>query len=406
MGTELNNAEVDKGALHKADVVAGAVSNAGFRLGDLVAYLLIALMLGFLLVLGMAAASTLPVQDFAQYWAGANLVTTDPYSQEFVASFERSSSVITEGAPMVMRNPPQALLLVLPLRFLNYRMAFALWDLVSIVIVAGCARAAYSLVSNESSLSPALLSLLFGPTVALLMLGQIVVLVLLGVTLFFFFIQQKRDWLAGAALLLVIPKPHLLWLFVGAVTLWTIHQKRWKVLLSASLVTILATIAVALINPHVMAQYFAFARQFSRETTPYPNPGGFLYTISGSQFMAYLPMFAAIVWFVVYWVRNRHSWDWKTEGMTVLVVSVSCSYYSFAFDQIVMIPALMIAFGLGNRLLFYVGFVLTNLGYVLYISGVAGHFGFGPMFLWWTSLAWLITFMMSRSRQMTKRTEG
>ena len=334
---------MEEGALNRAEAASDAGSNAGFRFSDLVAYLLIALMLGVLLAVGMAAASALPVQDLAQYWAGAHLVTTDPYSQDLVTSFERTSGVTTEGAPMVMRNPPQALLLVIPLRFLNYRMAFAVWDLLSMILVAGCARAAYGLVSNGASLTPALLSLLFGPTVVLLMLGQIVVLVLLGVTLFFIFIQRKQDWLAGGALFLMIPKPHLLLLFIAAVILWAIHERRWMVLLSASLTTILGTIAIALINPQVFAQYFAFARHFSRETTPYPNPGGLLYTLSGSHAMAYLPMLVAIVWFAVYWIRNRHAWDWRIQGMTVLVVSVSCCYYSFAFDQIVMLPALVVA---------------------------------------------------------------
>jgi len=219
---------IPEGALNEAQPPPPATPIRRFRFSDILALLIIALMLGVLLVVGMAAASALPVQDLAQYWAGAHLVTSNPYSQELVSSFERSHAVTTEGTPMVMRNPPQALLLVLPLRFLNYRVAFGLWDLLSIVLVAACARAAYGLVSNRSSLSPALISLLFGPTAALLMLGQIVIFVLLGVTLFFLLIERRKDWLAGAALFLVIPKPHLLLLFIAAVVLWAVHQRRWQ----------------------------------------------------------------------------------------------------------------------------------------------------------------------------------
>jgi len=391
---------VKRGAVNQVEVSSGTGSIGGFRFSDLAALLLIVLMLGVLLIIGMAAASALPVQDLAQYWAGAHLVTLNPYSQDLVASFERSTGITTEGMPMVMRNPPQALLLVLPLRFLNYRIAFALWDLVSIIIVAGCARAAYGFAANRPALSPALLSLLFGPTVALLMLGQIVALVLLGVTLFLLFVERKQDWIAGATLFLVVPKPHLLLLFIAAVVLWAVHQRRTVVLLSALLTTSIATLLIALMNPHVFAQYLAFAREFSHEATPYPNVGGLLYMLSGIHFLAYLPFIGASVWFTVYWIRNRHAWDWKIHGLTVLSVSVSCSYYSFPFDQIVMLPALMVAFATGNRLLFYAGFVATNLGYVLYISGAAGHFGFGPMFLWWTGLGWFATFLLARIRSL------
>lgn len=399
MGTDPNTSGMRVSALTQADLTSAPGPRARFRFSDIVALLMIALMLGVLLVVGMAAASALPVQDLAQYWAGAHLVTSNPYSQELVTSFERSHAVTTEGTPMVMRNPPQALLLVLPLRFLNYRLAFGLWDLLSIILVAACARAAYGLASNRSSLSPALLSLLFGPTAALLMLGQIVIFVLLGVTLFLVFVERRKDWLAGAALFLVIPKPHLLLLFIAAVVLWAVHKRRWQVLLSAVITTAIASAVVLLLDPHVYAQYLAFAREFSRETSPYPNLGGLLYTMTGQHVLAYVPTLAAIAWLAVYWTRNRQAWDWKTHGMTVLMVSIAFSYYSFAFDQIVMLPALMVAFATGNRLRFHIGLVLTNLGYVLYISGAAGHFGFGPMFLWWTSLALLFTFVLSRTPQ-------
>jgi hypothetical protein len=385
----------------EADVTSAPGPRARLRFSDIVALLIIALMLGVLLAVGTAAASALPVQDLAQYWAGAHLVNSNPYSQELVASFEHSHAVTAEGTPMVMRNPPQALLLVLPLRFLSYRIAFGLWDLLSVILVALCARTAYSLVSRNPSISPALLSLLFGPTAALLMLGQIVILVLLGITLFFLLVERRKDWLAGAALFLIIPKPHLLLLFIVAVVLWAVHQRRWLILLSAVTTTTIASAAILLLNPHVFAQYLVFVREFSRETTPYPNLGGLLYTLTGQHFLAYLPTIAAIIWLAVYWTRNRQRWDWNIHGMTVLMVSIASSYYSFAFDQIVMIPALMVAFAAGNRLWFYAGFALTNLGYVLYISGAAGHFGFGPMFLWWTFLALLFTYLLSRRPQIT-----
>lgn len=304
---------------------------------------------------------------------------------------------------MVMRNPPQALLLVLPLRFLSYPMAFGLWCLLSIVLVAACARAAYASVSKSPSLAPALIGLLFGPTVALLMLGQIVIFVLVGVTLFFIFIERRKDLMAGAALFLIIPKPHLLSLFIAAVVLWALYRRRWLVLVGAGGATMIATIVVLFLNHRVFAQYFTFALSFSREVTPYPNLGGLLYTLTGRHLLAYAPMLAASVWFLVYWFRYCESWDWKTHGMTVLMASLAFSYYSFPFDQIVMLPALLMAHSAGNRLRFYTGFVLTNLGYVLYISGFAGHLGYGPMFLWWTSLALLLTYVLSKASRANLR---
>ncbi len=35
-------------------------------------------------------------------------------------------------------------------------------------------------------------------------------------------------------------------------------------------------------------------------------------------------------------------------------------------------------------------------GYALYISDIAGHFGYGYMFLWWTATGWLVTCLLAQ----------
>lgn len=349
---------------------------------------------GMLLIAAYIASSALKVQDLAEYWSAAHLIRQNPYSEPLVTAFERSYGYSLNQPAMVIRNPPSALAFILPLRYMSYGIAFAVWTLVSILVVAGCARASSQFSGNtEASLAPAFLCLFFGPTVALLMLGQIVVLDLLGVTLFLIMAERKRDWLAGAFLSLACVKPHIVLLFLLAVALWSIRSKRWVVLGSMVLSIISTTTVALLLNPHVLAQYFDFARQFAGETTPYPNIGGLLYSISGHRALAFLPQLAGLVWFVFYWHRHGSSWDWKTHGMTVLLVSVACCYYSFPFDQVVILPALMAAFANGNRRVFLVAFIATNIGFALYISNVASRYGLGYMFLWWTASAWLITYV-------------
>src|ERR1019366_2891480 len=103
------------------------------QLRNILSVLLIALTVGFLFVGALAAASALPVQDLAQYWAAAHLVAKNPYSSVLVTQFERSAGIVASGAPIVMRNPPWAMVFVLPLRLLNYQSAFALWTLIGVV---------------------------------------------------------------------------------------------------------------------------------------------------------------------------------------------------------------------------------------------------------------------------------
>jgi hypothetical protein len=370
------------------------------RLQNILFILLFAVMIGFLFVAALGMSAAMPAQDLAQYWAAAHLAWQNPYSLQSVTAFERSFGVSRNVTPMVLRSPPWAVVVVLPLALFNYQMAYAAWALMSIVVVAGCARAAWNLFDSAPSLAPAFLSLAFGPTICLLMLGQIAVLVLLGVTLFLVMVERERDWLAGAALLLVLLKPHIAALFLLTVALWSFHCKRWKVLVSAFLTLVAASFAALAINPHMFTQYLHFAREFVRETTPYPNLGGILYAVTGRHSLAFLPQTVAAIWTGFYWHHHRANWDWKTDGVLVLVVSLWCSYYSFPFDEVVLLPALMAAFANGNRRVFLAGFVAANVGYLLYLSNSAGRFGFGPLFLWWTASAWLITYLLSRRAQL------
>jgi Glycosyltransferase family 87 len=348
---------------------------------------------GILFFAAGMAARALPVQDLVQYWAAAHVIRQNPYSEAIVTSFERSSGYSMQGPAMVMRNPPSALIFVLPFRYMKYDNAFAAWALVSIFIVLACARASSGLSGiKKQGLTPALLFLLFGPTIALLMLGQIVVLVLLGVTLFLIMAERRRDWLAGASLSLACVKPHVILLFLIAVSLWSMRAKRWVILFSIGLSLLAASAIALLINPHIFIQYLAFAHQFGAETTPYPNLGGMLYIVSGHRELAFLPQFAGLIWTVFYWWHHRSNWNWKSHGMLVLLVSVACSYYSFPFDQVVVLPALIAAYANGNRRIFLGAFVITNLGFALYIFNIAARFGFGYMFLWWTAGAWLVTY--------------
>jgi hypothetical protein len=158
-----------------------------------------------------------------------------------------------------------------------------------------------------------------------------------------------------------------------------------------------ASIIVVAMNPRIFAQYLDSATQFVHETRTYPNLGGILYLASGRHNLAFVPQLLGVIWLLWYWWRNRSAWDWKEQGLVVLLVSLACSYYSFPFDEIMAIPALMAGFAHGNRFIFLAGFALTNLGYAIYISNVAQSYQLTYMFLSWTASAWLITYLLSRA---------
>lgn len=340
------------------------------------------------------AASKLAIQDLAQYWAAAHLINQNPYSPDLVTAFEKSCGLPTSPPPLITKMPPWALLFVLPLGFLGYYNAFAAWAVLSVVVVMGCTRAVWNLYSPPPSMAPLLLPLLFGPTFVLLILGQWTVLVLLGITLFLITVERRQDWLAGASLLLVLGKPHVPLLYLIVVALWAVRSKRWAIGYSSALALGIASVASFAMNPHIFVQFVQRSTLVVNETVPYPNLGGMLYVVSGHHILALLPQVIGVIWLVFYWRKHRVDWDWKTDGMIVLLVSVASSYYSYPYDEVMVLPALLGAFVGGNRRIFLAGFAAVNLGYAVYIFNVGGKFTY--MYLWWTASGWLVTYILSQ----------
>lgn len=369
------------------------------RLQQFFTFALIAFIGGVLFLAAFLAAAELPPQDLTQYWSAAHLLGQNPYSSQLVTEFQHANGIFVDP-PLVLKNPPWAIPFILPLGLFSYRVDFALWAVFSVLVVCGCSYFIWRELAFPPSLSPILLPLVFGPTIVLLMLGQWTVLVLLGITIFLIALQRRQDWVAGAALLLVLGKPHVSLLFLIAVVLWIIQTRRWIVALSGSLALLAASLFVELINPHIFAQFLGRTTQVVHELEYYPNFGGILYLASKVHAIALIPQVAGLVWLGFYWKEHRRNWNWWEQGTLVILCSVACSYYSYPYDQILALPALLIASAIGRRRPFLLVFSITNLGYLVYVSGIAGRFGYGYMFLWWTAAGWLIAYLVSKTPKL------
>lgn len=325
------------------------------------------------------AAIVKPTRDIQSFWAAAKQVKQNPY-----------------GAGM--RNPPWAIPFVLPLGFFEYPTAFGVWTVTTLILIAGCGRVLWGVFATVPSLLPAVLTLVFGPTFCLLLMGQLDALTLAGLTLFLWAIRQNRHFLAGTSLLLVSIKPHIVLLFLFAVVLWAVRTRGWTVLAGAGLAVTVSTILVVLINHNVLSQYLQCVRSFTSYKDTDPNISGLIYEFSGRRSLALIPEIVGIVWLGFYFWRRRDDWDWNREGLLCILVSVLCSYYSFPYDEVVVLPAVLLCAATGIRTRLFVLFALINFGYYLYLSNTAGGWGFGSLFLSWTGTAWLIAYLVSRPR--------
>lgn len=337
-------------------------------------------------------ARRVEVRDLSAYWAAAHLMEDNPYSVEKVQHVKQEAGII-DSPPLVMRNPPWTLAILFPFRWLDYFSLFSLWTMMNILIVSACASTVWKHYGGKNPMWALLISLFFGPTLWLLRLGQMTGLVLLGYVAFLVCIEKRRDWLAGASLFFVTLKPHLALLFFVFLFLWSVSTGRYLAIATWILSVVIASLLVIFLNPHVFEQYRLLFQETPVLDRVYPNLGGILAWISGSQWVPYLPLLAGCAWSVHHWITMRRVWSWKEQLPIVLLVSLVTSYYSYIYDEVIILPALLQVAAAGTNKTFIVPFLVVNFLIFSYAAGWTEVFGFNYMFNSWTSSAWLLIYL-------------
>jgi len=349
-------------------------------------------------------ARRVQVRDLSAYWAAAQLVEDNPYSAEKVQSIKHKAGIIN-SPPLLMRNPPWTLAILFPFRWLDYFSLFALWTMVNILIVSTCAVMVWNLYGGKNPVWALLISLFFGPTLLLLRLGQMTGLVLLGYVSFLVCIEKERDWVAGASLFFVFLKPHLALLFFVFLFLWSVKTERYAVIATWILSVVLASLLVIFINPLIFDQYRSLIHDTPIWSTVYPNLGGVLELISGRQWASLLPLLAGLVWSLYYWITMRGVWTWRNQLPIVLLMSLLTSYYSYGYDEVIILPALLQVALDGDKKTFIVPFLVANFLILAFASGWTNAYEFGYLFNSWTATAWISIYLISRYKKTPSKRE-
>jgi Glycosyltransferase family 87 len=283
--------------------------------------------------------------DFVEYWSAGQLFVhgANPYSAPMILALEKSRG-FTPDAPLIMLNPPWALPMVAPLGFLPALAALVLW----IIAAVGCILT--SLLLLDVPPQNRTLAFLFAPVLGCFAMEQSSPFLLLGFSLFLRF-HRSRPFLAGASLLLMAIKPHLFMVFWVILLAECIYRRRFMILagFAASLACVSAL--VTLIRPHVWQDYFALLHQSTLDQNSYPTLPSLLRAVINVNlpWIATIPLCAAIVWGIVYYWRRRSGWDWRREGMLVMMVAVLTSPYCWISDEVVLLPSVTSALASSPR---------------------------------------------------------
>ncbi len=341
-----------------------------------------------------------PLGDFVEYWAAGRLMNTggNPYDAAAMLREQRQVG-LTRAQPIMMYNPPWTLVLAMPAAALNFALARSAWLLFEILTTLWSASRLWGLYGGppRHRTLACYLALLWMPTIMALNLGQVSPLLLVGLVGFVESIDARRDKTAGAYLSLTAVKPQIVALVWAAVILWSLQNRRWKVLAAAGGSIAAASLAVALMNPGVFAQYHHLmvtappTMEFES-----PNLATALRLMIGTErnWPQFIPTFIGGLGVALLLRYRRQRWDWSQElPLLVLLSCLVTSYGGWPFDLIVLlIPVIATAAAVvrsGRRSLIVYG---ASAFLTISLVALTMHQALVPqsMFVWMTPIVLLV----------------
>lgn len=351
---------------------------------------------GVMVLLTVAALSTVfygkaADLDFIGYWTSGKLMRQhqNPYARASILHAEEQVGSDLHK-PVVMRNPPWSLFLVAPLGYMSLPLAAFVWLLAMIVSLVVSVR-----LLSSGSKPPPIVAYVFAPVLYSAMSGQTPLFFLLGIAVFLHF-YKTRPWLAGLALTLPAIKPHLFVLFWPILLLECVRARRWRVLGAGVLGLAITCAIAAALDPHVWSDYLSSMRDEHMELHYMNNlPFTLRMLIPGwPAWVQFIPAALGVIWAVWYWGRNRTRWDWTDQGALLLGVSVLVSPYSWPFDQVLFLPAILrVCSGPISKRTLGVLVGLSALAAVLILKISITS----PAYVW-TGPAWLLWYLWARKQ--------
>lgn len=333
-------------------------------------------------------------RDFVSYWATGRLLAqhVNPYDRDAIAVLEHSQG-LDARAILVMRNPPWALPLTLPLGYLGLRVAGILWTLLLLSCLLLSVRLVHQLHGSPRCHTH-WLGFAFTPCLICITMGQTSLLALLGLVLFLRF-HLRRPFAAGLALWLCALKPHLFLPFLAALAAWIVVSRSIRLLAGAVTALGLTTLAATLMVPGVWHNYLALLRSpaVANDFIPCIPDAIRRWLAPHSAWPQYLPVALSCLWALIYYVRRHSSWNWISNSSPLLLVSLLFAPYCWFYDQCLAVPALLQgAYGArsSNRIVLLVLLILAADFEILFVKVVS------PLWLW-TAPAWFAWYLFAAS---------
>jgi Glycosyltransferase family 87 len=289
-----------------------------------------------------------PPDDFVAYWAAGRVWSAggNPYDPDAILPIQQLANW-QESVPYRVWYPPWFIPLLAPLGLMPYMLGRFLWFLLTFAALLLSSLWLWQMFGGDyrRRYAAALVALTFWPTVIGWKTGQISAFILLGVVGFLRYVELRRDLLAGTYLALACLKPHLIYLFLMATALWSVVERRWKILAAAATCLIGSVVIASAVRPSIVADFVSVAlhdppMQAVSTLGMALRLGVERATATDFYLLLWVPSLCGLVWFVTRW-RGIRDGGWRRRAPILLLVSVCTAPWAWIYDQVVLLVAVM-----------------------------------------------------------------
>ncbi len=284
--------------------------------------------------------------DTQWFWAAGRLLAhgQSPYDRASIRAIETDLGLPLKSTVPMTLNPPYSLWLMIPIGLLGPREAAVAWSLmlgaffvISVLVLRG-------MVDGPYERGYMLLAWVFPPALCCIEVGQTGLITLLGLVLFLRLERNQAFW-AGAALSLCAVKPHLLLPFGVVLIVWIITRKKWAIVAGAIAALAVESVIAMLFDHAIWRQYRALmgTERFVDEFIPTFGVALRFWVDRTAMWLEFVPAIVGSVWGLWYFWRHRDAWDWRVQGLAVILVSMVAAPYAWFTDQVIALPAIVFA---------------------------------------------------------------
>ncbi|MEJ2601342.1 MAG: glycosyltransferase family 87 protein [Anaerolineales bacterium] len=279
--------------------------------------------------------------DFRPYWSSTYLLA---HGQDFsdptkMYAIEQTLTGWTESYVMYAWFAPTGDVILLPFTLFSFPLATYYWLLTNLLIVFASVLLIWSHTKKRLWI-PLVASFGFSMTLVSFINGQVNTVVVLGLALFLYFKELRRDEMAGASLVLTTVKPHLVILALPLLLLDSLRRRQWRVLAGFAGALFLCMLILFVFDPAWPVRFWELVASGMSTFRETPTLSGLLLVVGEYRLGKWIWVFALFLATVIWWQRGKE-WDRRTLIDVSILIGITASPIGWSYDQVMLLFPLL-----------------------------------------------------------------